>query len=175
MGVAPMLDPRLDIYALRAPISLIQGGYAWFDINWDSEEVVLDQDAAVENRDLVLAWIEKRVEPGSRPLLICGFSQGAMLSLGIGLARPDLVSGMLLLSGGVLPRFAQLSTAPIEGMPALVQHGLGDTVLPIHHGREVRDLLAERKAALTYTEYPMGHEVSLESLTEAHAWISSRV
>jgi phospholipase/carboxylesterase len=57
-------------------------------------------------------------------------------------------------------------------MPVLVTHGLYDPVLPIENGRALRDYLAGLPVELTYREYPMAHEVSMESLRDVTAWLT---
>ena len=51
--------------------------------------------------------------------------------------------------------------------PVLVVHGTYDGVLPIEFGRATRTALEALPVELTYHEYPMAHEVSLESLRKA--------
>jgi phospholipase/carboxylesterase len=48
-------------------------------------------------------------------------------------------------------------------------------VLPIDNGRASRDLLQRLPVELTYREYPMGHEVSAQSLADVAAWLSARL
>jgi phospholipase/carboxylesterase len=99
------------------------------------------------------------------------------MSASIALTRPDLVAGAVLMSGRVLPEMLPLTAAAadLEHKPFLVIHGTADTVLPIHHGRASRDVLAALPVDLDYREYPMGHEVSQRSLTDVTAWLSARL
>jgi phospholipase/carboxylesterase len=48
-------------------------------------------------------------------------------------------------------------------------------VLPIQPSRASRDILQRLPVDLTYREYPMGHEVSPQSLTDVVAWLSARL
>jgi phospholipase/carboxylesterase len=100
-----------------------------------------------------------------------------MMSSLVALSRPDLVAGTVLMSGRV-PAEVRPLLAPTEqlaGKPFLVVHGTQDPVLPVHNGRESRDLLASLPVDLTYKEYPMEHQVSAESLTDVTTWLSARL
>ena len=99
------------------------------------------------------------------------------MSASVALTRPDLVAGVALMSGRILPEIQSLMAAPenLEGLPILVVHGIVDTVLPITHGRASRQLLASLPVELIYHEYPMGHEVSQESLAEVSSWLSAQL
>ncbi len=81
------------------------------------------------------------------------------------------------MSGRILPEIQSL-IAPhedLEGLPFLVVHGTVDMVLPITYGRASRELLSSLPVNLTYHEYPMGHEVNQESLSDVTAWLSQQL
>ena len=65
------------------------------------------------------------------------------------------------------------SREALQGMPVFVSHGIYDPVLPIDSGRDCREKLQALPVVLTYREYPMGHEVSMESLRDVAAWLRS--
>jgi phospholipase/carboxylesterase len=106
-----------------------------------------------------------------------GFSQGAIMSLAVALARPDKVAGVVAMSGRLLPEFRPLIAEPeaLAGLPIMVVHGTADQVMSIRDGREVRDTLSALPVELTYREYPMGHYVAPESLRDVAAWLRERL
>lgn len=57
----------------------------------------------------------------------------------------------------------------------LVVHGTSDGVLPINNGWDSQKTLAALPVDLLYREYPMGHEVSRESLADVTSWLSGRL
>ena len=179
MGLAPELDPRLMIVSLRAPRRCEFGGFAWFDVSWDADGVQVDEVQALESRAAVLETLKGLpAELGVQPsqTFIGGFSQGAIMSLGVGLSIPEELAGVLLLSGRLLPAFVpQEIHSSIARLPFLVQHGVNDVVLPAAGSREITAYLTSLGAPATFYEYPMGHEVSRESLGDAGAWLSSRL
>lgn len=175
MAFAPYIDPRISVIGLRAPRSYGFGGYAWFEIEWLPDRKVIDEDQADESRDLLIANLERlRAELAPSRVILGGFSQGAMMSMGVALTRPDLVDGVLMMSGRVLPRFLAAATPEAAKVPFFVQHGTEDEVLPIEDGRGVQQALSIIGAPLEYREYPMAHEVSMQSLQEAIRWVTTQ-
>ena len=179
MGLAPELDPRLLIVSLRAPRRCEYGGFAWFDVSWDAEGVHVDEAQALECRAILLEALdglpnELGVQPSQT--FIGGFSQGAMMSLGVGLAIPERLNGVLLLSGRLLPTFAPVvQVGAIAQVPFLVQHGSVDPVLPVEGSRQIRSYLESLGCPVTYCEYTMGHEISRQSLDDASTWLTEQI
>jgi phospholipase/carboxylesterase len=99
------------------------------------------------------------------------------MSAGVALSEPELIAGSVLMSGRVPAELRPL-IAPAErlaGKPFLVVHGIADTVLPIQNGRASRALLSELPVELAYKEYPIGHEVSTQSLADVTAWLTKHL
>ena len=179
-GLAPYLDERFLSISVRAPNTLGPGSYAWFDVDFTPQGPVIDPAQAEASREALINFIGEAITAyGADPkqVYLVGFSQGAIMSAGVALTRPDLVAGVVLMSGRILPQIQPMMVDPekLEGLPILVVHGVADTVLPINHGRASRQLLASLPVELTYHEYPMGHEVSQESLADVSSWLSAQL
>jgi phospholipase/carboxylesterase len=179
-SMAPYLDRRFLIVSTRAPYVLGPGSYAWFELGFTPNGIVIDPRQAEASRKLIVQFIAEAVatyDADPRRVYLMGFSQGAMMSGWVALTRPDLVAGVVMMSGRIeaemLPTLAPAER--LTGLPILVVHGTLDTVLPIQHGRASRDILAGLPVDLTYREYPMGHEVNAESLAEIVNWLSARL
>ena len=179
-GLAPYLDERFLIISVRAPNTLGPGSYAWFAVDFTPRGPVIDPAQAEASREALIDFISEAITAyGVDPnqVYMMGFSQGAIMSASVALTRPDLVAGVALMSGRILPEIQSLMAAPekLEGLPILVVHGIADSVLPIGHGRASRQLLASLPVELTYHEYSMGHEVSQESLADVSSWLSAQL
>ena len=176
MGLAPYLDPRFLIVSARGPVTLAPGMYAWFQVLLDPNNPVINPEQAESSRRAILRFIAEAVDTyqaDAARVFLMGFSQGAIMSLSVALTEPSMVSGVVAMSGRLLPEVLP-SLAPLEALrrlPILLQHGTADPVLPIHHGRTARDHLATLPVDLTYREYAMGHQVTDESLADAAAWL----
>ncbi len=180
-GLAPQLDERCLIVSARAPLTLAQtGGHAWFNIEYTANGLTADLEQAEQSRSSLIGFLDELqaaypIDPGR--VYLAGFSQGAMMSLSVMLARPEKIAGVLALSGrlpaAVLPRLETHAPEAYDSLPVFVAHGLYDPVIPVVQGRACRDELRRLPLHLTYREYPMGHEVSLETLRDAAGWLSA--
>jgi len=164
---------------VRAPRLADPMGYSWYDIDWFATPRFVDEDQALESRELVAGFIPEACEElGADPsrVWLMGFSQGAFLSAGLALAHPGLVRGIVGHSGGLLPRLVPpRAPAGFAGLPVLLQHGRLDEVVPVSMGHEARDRLAALGARVDYREYDIGHEISGESLEDLVRWLSLRL
>ncbi|MGH2625812.1 MAG: alpha/beta hydrolase [Anaerolineales bacterium] len=185
--LAPMLDRRLLCLSLRAPFALASGSYAWFEVELSPVSPVIDAAQAEESRRRVAEFIPRAVEhyrADPERVFLLGFSQGAIISLALCLTRPELLAGVVALSGRTLPElFTQEGPlagrlAPpeaLKGMPILVLHGTHDPVLPIHFGRDTRERFGALAVDLMYQELPMAHTISPEALVIVQRWLSDRL
>jgi thioredoxin 1 len=56
-------------------------------------------------------------------------------------------------------------------VPALVQHGTEDPLVPVERGRALAQALVDHGVPTVYGEYPMGHAVAIESVSQGHEWL----
>jgi phospholipase/carboxylesterase len=179
-GLAPYLDGRFLIASARAPIEMWPGGYGWFNIEFTPRGMLADVEQAKRSLRALPGFVDELIEAygaDAGRVYLMGFSQGAMMSLALALTAPEKIAGAVLMSGRfpaqALEREADASA--LAGKPFMVTHGVYDPVLPIAEGRAVRDELQALAVELTYREYPMAHEVSMESLKDVAAWLSQRL
>jgi len=181
MGLAPALDPRFYVVSARAPITLAPGAYAWFHVEFAPTGPVINPQEAEASRITLLRFIDEVIQHygvDAKQIYLLGFSQGAILSLSLALTEPQkLLAGVVAMSGRVLPEILPRMAPPeaMAGLPILLIHGTADPVLGIEYGRAARDRLSALPVALTYREYPMGHQVTEESFTDVAAWLRDRL
>ncbi len=179
-GLAPFLDKRFLIISVRAPNILGPGSYAWFEADFTPQGPVINPEQAEASRITLITFLKEAITAyGADPkqVYLMGFSQGAIMSASVALTQPKLVAGAVLMSGRILPEIRPLiaSNEELSGFPFLVVHGTVDMVLPITHGRASRELLSSLPVDLTYHEYPMGHEVNQESLSDVTTWLTEQL
>ena len=179
-GLTPFLDKRFLIISVRATNTLGPGSYAWFEVDFTSQGPIINPQQEEASRKALISFLKESITAyGADPkqVYLMGFSQGAIMSASVALTRPELVTGAVLMSGRILPEIRPL-VAPgeeLRGFPFLVVHGTADMVLPITFGRASRELLSSLPVDLTYHEYPMGHEVSQESLSDVTSWLTGQL
>ena len=179
-GLAPYLDKRFLIISVRAPYTMEVDSFAWFEVNFTPQGPIIQPEQAEASRNRMITFLNEAVVAyGADPqqVYLMGFSQGAIMSASVALTRPELVAGVVLMSGRILPQIEPLVAAPekLKGLPVLVVHGTSDGVLPVNNGRDSQKTLSALPVDLLYREYPMGHEVSRESLADVTSWLSGRL
>ena len=178
-GLAPYLDPRLLVVSARAPHEAPPMGYSWFDIDWSESPPRIDFQHVVESRDAILRLVGEaaRIHGGDPARVwLVGFSQGASMAAACALARTEMLRGIVAHSGRITRRAVpSLPGAGLSGFPVLWQHGRADPVVPVSFGHEARDVLGALGLRVDYREYPIGHEISEESLRDLCAWLTCRI
>jgi phospholipase/carboxylesterase len=180
IGLAPDLDGRFFCVSARAPFELGEDAYAWFHVKYGADGTVIRPDEAESSRILLVKFVDELVSSyglDAKKVFLMGFSQGAIMCLSVALTRPDKVAGIVAMSGRLLPEVLPLvaEVEALTSLPVFVAHGTMDGVLPIGQGRSARDKLSDLSVDLDYREYPMGHEISKESLGDVAGWLSKRL
>ena len=177
-GLLPYLDPegRFLTVLPRGPIAA-PPGFAWYDIagvTGGSGGIDASFLSALDELDALLDEMCEEHGKGRGDAIVGGFSQGAALALALGLRHSDRPhpAGVLVMSG----YFPEVEGLGIDWdaaatIPVLVQHGTDDPMLPVQRGRDLAQTLLDRGVPVTYREYPMGHQVALEGVQEAHQWL----
>ena len=109
-------------------------------------------------------------------LFLLGFSQGSLLSMCYALEYPSRVAGVVAQSG-YIPGHVNLSIneSEVKHKPFILTHGENDTLIPIEWARVSRDRLQKLGVDLTYQEFQMGHNVSLDSLEVISKWLQEQL
>jgi len=179
-SLAPYLDERFMIVSARAPVTLQPMSYAWFNLGFAPQGVIVNPEEVESSRRTIRKFIGEIVEAyecDPNAVYLMGFSQGAMMSLAVALTYPGSAAGVVAMSGRMLPQTAPLiaDKDALIGLPVFVAHGARDTFLPISFARETRAKLSELPIELTYYEYDMGHEISADSLEDITEWLKDRL
>ncbi len=179
-SLAPYLDERFLVVSARAPVALSPMSYAWFNLAFTPEGVVIDAEEAERSRQTIRKFIAELVEAyGCDPnaVYLMGFSQGAMMGLAVALTFPGTAAAVVAMSGRLLPQvLPQLTDEDaLIGLPIFAAHGRRDMLLPISHGRDTRAKLSDLPVDLTYREYEIGHEISAESLSDITEWLTDQL
>ncbi|MFW6205870.1 MAG: alpha/beta hydrolase [Gemmatimonadota bacterium] len=179
--LVPLATAFPDRYALvfpRAPHAGAPWGYgpgrAWYRYEGgdrpEAESFRLSQaalDELIEGLPSLLGFDPGAVIPG-------GFSQGGTMAMGWALRHPGIAPGVVNFSGFVA------SHPDIEVTPATVAdtgfwwgHGTRDPAVPFELAVRGREALREAGAILDARDYPMGHGISPDELSDAVAWLGA--
>lgn len=176
LGLVPHLDPRFLFVSVRAPFRFSWGGFTWYEI----EEVGSPrQDQFTESYERLVQFIadvKKNYPVDPHRMFLLGFSMGTVMSFAFTLTKPSEIRGVVAHSG-YIPETTSLEFrwAELGDTSFFVAHGTSDPVIPVNFGRRAKELLSKTKADLTYREYPMGHQVSEESLRDLSVWLQDKL
>lgn len=134
----------------------------------------LRPDGLDEAREAVVGAItdvERRF--AAAPMVLGGFSQGAMLAMEVALRGPRTPDAVVLMAGS---RVAWREWAPLvgrlRGVPVLMSHGRHDPDVGFAAGEALRDALTTAGASVTWSPFEGGHEVPLSAWRQMRALLT---
>ena len=150
-------------------------GYAWiFPPTMDSEEM---PESMMDSMRKLMVAVEMLIEDYKIKLpnvILGGFSQGAMMSASLGLIRPDIFKGIFMLSGMLLGESHLASKIESDNdQRVFISHGEFDSLVPFSNLNKIVKFLESYGYSPEFHKYPMGHELSLQSINDLRKWINS--
>ncbi len=172
------LPDNFLVISARAPFTISEGRYKWFEVDFSSGVPRINPEQAEKSRLIILNFINQLKEKHSfneDEIYLGGFSQGAIMSFSVGLTRPDKVKGIIALSGRVLseiePNIAD--QRKLKSLEALVIHGKNDEVLSINYARQSKSLLDSLHIQHDYFELEMGHTITSDVIDLINKWLKA--
>lgn len=165
-GLAPDLETGWRFIFPQAPLAFPGGwggAYSWYEPIPAAPARMTTARATLQ---AFLATIHTRLGVGPERSAIIGFSQGAVMTLDMGLRATPPYAALVALSGYLAESDELLAVlTAARAQPLLIAHGITDTVLPIILARQARQSLEAAGLTPEYHEYPIGHEISAAVLT----------
>lgn len=176
-GLANYLDERYLIVSARAPFKIAEGSYKWYDLDFSTGVRRTNINEAEKSLQLILQFLDElqaKYHYDKQRVIVSGFSQGAIMSLCVGLTHPEKVRGIGVFSGRVLEEVVKPKLAAkdkFKHFEAFVSHGTHDGVLPVSDARNTKKLLESLQIKTSYHEYPSEHSISQANLEDFAAWL----
>jgi phospholipase/carboxylesterase len=171
------LPARLEIVCLRAPLETHppqgpEGGFMWWSFPDTFHDLRTRHFDGVSSARALVSRALDQLGAATRPTVLGGFSQGALLTLDVALHDPRPLAGIVLLSGTLMDR-AELAprVASRAHLPAYLSLGLRDDVLDHAYAAELPPLLREGGLDVRLTEFDGGHEVTPQISDEVAAFV----
>ena len=160
----------------------INGGYdmpSWYDIKAMSPARSISMAELETSAETVIALIEAQKSAGidASRIFLAGFSQGGAVVYHTAYLKWQGALGGVIALSTYAPTFDdQLElSASQQRIPALCLHGQHDDVVQNAMGRSAYEHLKQRGVSVTWKEYPMGHEVLLDEITDIGNWLKARL
>lgn len=149
-------------------------GRAWFDFRFSEYQEALQTGTATkyfseivpEGIDEAVNQVEESISEFTKEKVILGgFSQGSMVSLLLGLKRPEIIEKLYLLSSTMLAKERFLNISEKFDFPILQTHGTADPVLPFQGALDLKDNLSMLKN-YEFLEFSGGHELPMNVINK---------
>ena len=171
---APNLPSDWLVVSLEAPLSTINGGFCWYDIDFSNEEKFINTTQAEQSIQLILNKIDQIKEKykTNGVVHLCGFSQGGILSYALALTYPDRFKKVACLSSYPEQKILQniKTKKEMNHLDFFVSHGVDDMVIPLEWGRRGRELLYDMSVFFTFREYLSGHGLNSKNYQDLMAF-----
>jgi phospholipase/carboxylesterase len=174
-GLAPAINQKDYLYVCpNAPVTISIGpgytGRAWYEPIGNPSSAAIEQ--ALTALDGVIRETLAQYHVTASQAILLGFSQGGAMTYRYGMLRPELFSGLAILSGALRNPEALLAHLPAaRDQRIFVAHGSHDPVVPVDLSRDAVAFLETQGYHPLYREYPMGHEINIEVLNDLILWI----
>jgi phospholipase/carboxylesterase len=165
------LEEQFYIFSIRGQLPQ-PPGYAFFTIQGygNPHREVFDQ--GVRKLTSFIEYASEQYPVDKSRLYLLGFSQGAILSMTLGLTLGNRIKGIIALSG-YIPKFVkeEYNIKPVKELSLFISHGDMDNVLPYEWGVENNKYFQELGAKVSFHTYREGHAVSLENQRDYMKWL----
>ncbi|WP_134683667.1 alpha/beta hydrolase [Brevibacillus migulae] len=171
LSLVEELKEQVYIFSIRGHLEQ-PPGYAYFTIQGLGKPHRDAFDLAVGKMTSFIDYATQQYPIDQNRLYLLGFSQGAILSMTLGLALGDRIKGIIALSG-YIPAFVKEDYAvkPVNHLSLFISHGVYDPVLPYEWGVENQVHFKKLGAAVSFHTYQEGHTVSLQNYQDFMKWI----
>ncbi|MGV9295217.1 alpha/beta hydrolase [Amycolatopsis sp. NPDC003676] len=167
LGLANELSPGSGTLAPTGPVSE-NGAARWF--RRLSEGVFDHQDVLARADELADFLGTAREKYGFSRVVAVGFSNGANIAAAVTLTRPDALKEAILFSSmSPLPEPPRLD---LTGTRVFLSNGEQDPMAPLAANDELVRQLRERHAEVATHRWPGGHQVTVEGVSAARAWLA---
>ena len=177
---ANQLPGNFLIVSARAPFTIGQESYAWYEVDFSTGKPLINKTKAEQSRISIIAFIDalkEKYQFDEKQVYLCGFSQGGIMAYSVGLTRPDKIKGIAVMSGRLLDEVKPSikKTEQLKQLNVFISHGTNDTVLGIHYATGSLAYLKELGITSTFNTYPEGHTISKEMFADLVNWLQKIV
>jgi phospholipase/carboxylesterase len=165
------LEDQFYIFSIRGHLTQ-PPGYAYFTIQGFGKPHREVFDEGVKQVSSFIDYACEQYPLDSSRLYLLGFSQGAILSMTLGLTLGNRIKGIVALSG-YIPGFVkdEYEIKPVNNLSLFISHGEMDQVLPFDWGVTNDVYFRELGATVTFQTYQEGHTVSLRNQQDFMKWL----
>lgn len=177
---ADKLPAEYMVISARGPITLSEGRYAWFHVDFTPNGPKINFNEQENSRKLIAKFVKEmqaKYHFDEKRVLLVGFSQGGIMNYSVALTNPGLVKGIAIMSSRLLPEIKPL-IAPADKLKNLsihISHGTADNVLQVAYARDAKSYLEGLGLHPDYHEYPGAvHQINAAMFSDLLTWIKKQ-
>ncbi|MDA8692511.1 dienelactone hydrolase family protein [Saprospiraceae bacterium] len=163
------------IVCARAPYVQAEKRFEWYEMDFSTGQPVGNFEQAEDSRLLLKKFITQLKSLHTfdhKKIIIGGFSQGGIMSYSLGLTEPNLVHGIMVLSGRLSEEIKpMIRIDKQDAVELLIIHGTQDKVLPVKYARQAKSYLEQKKFRIEYHEINVGHTINNETIQLINKWL----
>ena len=154
----------------RCPVN--PNGFQWFDLTKEDHQYILEQSIKAEKQlHQFIDEVKKEYNLKNSEICLCGFSQGCMMSINLGLTSNENLNCIVGFSGKIINK-DDLSRRKISNTKMLLLHGDIDEVVPSVNLLEAKDFLIRNNIEVeTNMIKNCGHHISVDASSLALEYI----
>ena len=154
----------------RCPVN--PNGFQWFDLTKEDHKYILEQSIKAEKQlHQFIDEVKKEYNLKNSEICLCGFSQGCMMSINLGLTSNENLNCIVGFSGKIINK-DDLSRRKISNTKMLLLHGDIDEVVPSVNLLEAKDFLIRNNIEVeTNMIKNCGHHIPVEASSLALEYI----
>ena len=151
-------------------------GFQWFDLTNDDPNYILEQSIKAEKKlSKFIDEIKDHFHLENSKISLCGFSQGCMMSINLGLTSEQEFNCVVGFSGKIINQ-EDLKFRKKVSTNTLLIHGDADQVVPPSFMLEAKDFLIRNKVEIqTHLIKNCDHHISIEASSIALNYILKKI
>ena len=165
------MDGRMHVIMPNAP--LVNGKRSWYPLPTEYDGKIVEDDKGIQNaKKNIIEAIHDHIKDSKR-LYLGGFSQGAALSLSIGLNDDIKCEGIIAISGYI----PSASTINIKSnnKDVYIAHGTSDTTITIETHKKSIHFLRENGVGFYEFTDDCGHTISKSMISSLTKWLYKKL
>jgi len=154
----------------RCPVN--PNGFQWFDLTKEDHQYILEQSIKAEKQlHQFIDDVKKEYNLKNSEICLCGFSQGCMMSINLGLTSNENLNCIVGFSGKIINK-DNLFRRKISNTRMLLLHGDIDEVVPSVNLLEAKDFLIRNNIEVEINMIKnCGHHIPVEASSLALEYI----
>jgi len=175
---ADKLPDKYLVISARAPYKLGEGSYAWYQVDFSTGKPVFNSEEEEKSRNIIIKFItelKKDFSLDEKQVYLAGFSQGGIMAYSVGLTRPDIIHGIVIMSGRLIEEVKPMIVPKekLRQLQVFISHGTNDQTIGIQYARESVVYLKSLNIHLSYKEYTEGHGINNAMFNDMVSWLNN--